>query len=381
MVKNDLYTPEILTSLLLEKLKLKFEEDTKEKVKKCVISVPSFFTSAQRSALIKSAREAKLKNVHLLNETMSVAVLYGSIHLRELPQPEEDEKNVAFVDFGQSQLQVAICAYRCDRFRMVKSAHALIGGRDIDAKLVDHFVKRFPKKHAEYLVNNPYAYVQLLTKVKQLKEQMLKSRFNETELPVHLYIYRFFGADENLADSITYTEMLTLCEDIFSCLRQTCADCIRDSGIFLKCLTRKRLNYNYNLKSISNSKHLSGLASINISAVEIVGGSTKILKVQSIIEETFGKTVSTSLGDAAVSRGAAISCAKSFVADVIDVHNIPVRMAWKPLINPESGLKVFKASHEFPAVSTVKFSCEESFGLHLFYDNTNFPMDPFIGKI
>lgn len=227
MDQEHVFTPEQVTAMLFTKLKETCETALKKPMKDCVITVPSFFTSAERSALIDAAQIAGLNILHLLNETTSVALLYG-FYKTDLPAPEEKPSNVVFVDFGQSQLQVAICAYNRGKLRMVSSAWDLVGGRDIDAKLAEVFADQFQKKYRVNARQNPRAYVRLLAEVERLKKQMSA---NSTKLPINIDCF----IDEiDVTSNMARTEMEELCADVFKRIEVTCRKCLQDSGRFCR---------------------------------------------------------------------------------------------------------------------------------------------------
>lgn len=224
MDQEHVFTPEQVTAMLFTKLKETCEPALKKPMKDCVITVPSFFTSAERSALIDAAQIAGLNILHLLNETTAVALLYG-FYKTDLPAPEEKPMNVVFVDFGQSQLQVTICAFNRGKLRMVSSAWDQIGGRNIDAILAEVFAEQFQKKYRVNARQNARAYLRLLAEVEKLKKQMSA---NSTKLPLNIDCF----IDEiDVTSSMSRAEMEELCADIFKRVEITCRKCLQDSGI------------------------------------------------------------------------------------------------------------------------------------------------------
>lgn len=223
MEQEHVFTPEQVTAMLFTKLRETCETALKKPMKDCVITVPSFFTSAERSALINAAQIAGLNILHLLNETTAVALLYG-FYKTDLPAPEEKPTNVVFVDLGQSQLQVAICAYNRGKLRMVSSAWDQVGGRNIDKTLAEVFADQFQTKYRINARQNPRAYLRLLTEVEKLKKQMSA---NSTKLPLNIDCF----IDEiDVTSSMSRTEMEELCADIFKRVETTCRKCLQDSG-------------------------------------------------------------------------------------------------------------------------------------------------------
>ncbi|XP_031630545.1 heat shock 70 kDa protein 4 isoform X2 [Contarinia nasturtii] len=352
MEQEHVFTPEQVTAMLFTKLKETCETALKKPMKDCVITVPSFFTSAERSALIDAAQIAGLNILHLLNETTAVALLYG-FYKTDLPPPEEKPTNVVFVDFGQSQLQVAICAYNRGKLRMVSSAWDQIGGRNIDAIMAEVFAEQFIKKYRVNAHQNPRAYLRLMSEVEKLKKQMSA---NSTKLPLNIDCF----IDEiDVTSNMSRTEMEELCADIFKRVELTCRKCLQDSG----------------------------LSADDIAAVEVVGGSTRIPAVKAIIEQVFAKPINTTLNqDEAVSRGAALQCAILSPAvrvhdfGITDIQNFAVRIAWDLESNNRSEMEVFKSHHEFPFSRMITLQRREPLSLQLFYADPDLRSDSFIGR-
>lgn len=223
MEQEHIFSPEQVTGMLFTKLKETCETALKKPMKDCVITVPSFFTSAERSALIDAANIAGLNILHLLNETTAVALLYG-FYKTDLPPPEEKPMNVAFVDFGQSQLQVAICAYNRGKLRMVSSAWDQIGGRNIDGIMAEVFADQFQSKYRINARQNPRAYLRLMAEVEKLKKQMSA---NSTKLPLNIDC---FMDEIDVTSNMSRTEMEEMCASVFKRVEATCKKCLQDSG-------------------------------------------------------------------------------------------------------------------------------------------------------
>lgn len=223
--QDYVFSPEQVTAMLFTKLKETAEVALKKPIKDCVLTVPSFFTSAERSALIDAAHIAGLNILHLLNETTSVALLYG-FYKTDLPAPEEKPLNVVFVDFGQSQVQTFICAFSRGKLKMICSAWDQIGGRDIDAILAEVFADQFQKKYKINARSNTRAYLRLLTEVEKIKKQMSA---NSTKLPLNIDCF----IDEiDVQSNMSRTEMEELCADIFKRVEAVCRKCLQDSSMF-----------------------------------------------------------------------------------------------------------------------------------------------------
>lgn len=106
--------------MLFTKLKDISETALQTIVNDCVISVPSYFTQAERQALLDAARIAGLNVLRLFNETTATALCYG-IYKQDLPAPETSPRNVVFVDCGYASLQVSICAFHKGKLKVINN--------------------------------------------------------------------------------------------------------------------------------------------------------------------------------------------------------------------------------------------------------------------
>lgn len=223
--EEQVFTPEQVTAMLFTKLKETAEVALKKPIKDCVLTVPSFFTNAERAALIDAANIAGLNILRLLNETTATALLYG-FYKTDLPAVEEKPLNVAFVDFGHSQIQVSVCAFNRGKLRMICSAYDQIGGRDIDVLLAEHFATALQQKYRVDARKNPRAYLRLLTESEKLKKQMSA---NSTKLPLHIDCF----IDEiDVTSSMSRTDMEELSEHLFADVEKVLQKCFVDSSKF-----------------------------------------------------------------------------------------------------------------------------------------------------
>lgn len=152
-------------------------------------------------------------------------------------------------------------------------------------------------------------------------------------------------------------------------------------------LTAKRYFDVYPLSILLFFGCVIGLTTDDISAVEIVGGSTRIPAVKAIIEQVFNKPTNTTLNqDEAVSRGAALQCAILSPAvrvhdfGITDIQNFAVRIAWDIESTNPSGMEVFKPHHEFPFSRMITLQRRDPLSLELFYSDPHLKSDTFIGE-
>lgn len=352
MEQEEIFTPEQITAMLFTKLKTDAAVELKAQIYDCVITVPSYFTNAERKALLDAAGIAGLNCLRLLNETTATALSYG-FYRTDLPAPEEKPRNVVFVDFGHSAIQVSVCAFSKGKLKMLAATSDIVGGRDVDEMLVNHFSNEFVKKYRIDPRTNKKAYLRLSTEVEKLKKQMSA---NSTKLPLAI---ECFMNDTDVSSTIQRGEMEEMCASIF----QRVEACMR------RCLLESKLTLE------------------EIFAVEIVGGSSRIPAVKNLVEQIFGKTPSTQLNqDEAVSRGGALQCAILSPAvrvrdfSVTDIQPYAVKLAFDNESGQRTEMEVFPAHHAAPFSRLLTMYRREPFAVTLFYSEPSPCIDPFIGE-
>ncbi|RXM94538.1 Heat shock 70 kDa protein 4 [Acipenser ruthenus] len=149
MEEEKVFSAEQMAGMLMTKLKETAENALKKPVADCVISVPCFYTDAERRSVIDAAQIAGFNCLRLMNETTAVALAYG-IYKQDLPAPEEKPRNVVFVDLGHSAYQVSVCAFNKGKLKVLATAFdPHLGGKDFDEVLVDHFCVEFDQEAQE----------------------------------------------------------------------------------------------------------------------------------------------------------------------------------------------------------------------------------------
>lgn len=351
--EEHVFSPEQITAMLFTKLKEVAANALQTQVNDCVISVPSYFTNAERKALLDAAAIAGLNVLRLMNETTATALAYG-IYKQDLPAPEEKPRNVVFVDFGHASLQVAAVAFNRGKLRILASAaDPQCGGRDIDLALAEHFCRDFQARLKLDARNNQRAFLRLLQEVEKIKKQMSA---NSTKLPLNI---ECFLEERDVTGEMQRGTMEQLCADVFQRVERCMKNCLQQSK----------------------------LRPEDVHSVEIVGGSSRIPAVKNLIEAVFGKTSSTTLNqDEAVARGAALQCAilspavrvRDFL--VTDVQPYAVRLAWDAAQGEDGDMEVFPANHPAPFSKMLSFYRKEPFAVRAYYsDHVPFP-DQIIGQ-
>ncbi|XP_051171051.1 97 kDa heat shock protein isoform X2 [Leptopilina boulardi] len=334
--EEHVFSPEQITAMLFTKLKDISETALQTVVNDCVISVPSYFTQAERQALLDAARIAGLNVLRLFNETTATALCYG-IYKQDLPTVDTAPRNVVFVDCGYASLQVSICAFHKGKLKMLASASdSQLGGRDIDTILAEYFCKDFLSRYKIDAHNNPRAYLRLLTEVEKIKKQMSA---NSTTLPLNI---ECFMEEKDVHGEIKRGDMETMCSHLFKRVESTLKQCLADSKLKLE----------------------------DIHSVELAGGSSRTPAIKRLIEEVFGKGTSTTLNqDESVARGCALQCAMLSPAvrvrdfSVTDIQPYPIKLMWDPTQGEEGQMEVFGYNHPVPFSKMLTFYRSAPFSL------------------
>uniref|UniRef100_A0A8C9X6J3 Heat shock protein 4b n=1 Tax=Sander lucioperca TaxID=283035 RepID=A0A8C9X6J3_SANLU len=354
MEEEKVFSIEQVTAMLLTKLKETAEHALKKPVADCVVSVPCYYTDAERRSVVDAAQIAGLNCLRLMNETTAVALAYG-IYKQDLPAPEEKARNVVFVDLGHSGYQTSVCAFNKGKVKVLSTAcDPELGGKDFDEVLVRHFCEEFGKKYKIDVKTKPRALVRLYQECEKLKKLMSA---NSSDLPLNI---ECFMNDIDVTGKLNRGQFEEMCSDILARVEAP-------------------------LQSLlENTK----LKKEDIYAVEIVGGASRIPSVKERISKFFGKELNTTLNaDEAVARGCALQCAilspafKVREFSITDIVSYPISLKWHSAA--EEGLRyVFPMNHAAPFSKVLTFFRKEPFSLEAYYNNASglpYP-DPTIGQ-
>ncbi|KAG8004385.1 Heat shock 70 kDa protein 4 [Nibea albiflora] len=356
MEEEKVFSIEQVTAMLLTKLKETAENALKKPVADCVVSVPCYYTDAERRSVVDAAQIAGLNCLRLMNETTAVALAYG-IYKQDLPAPEEKARNVVFVDLGHSGFQTSVCAFNKGKLKILSTAcDPELGGKDFDEVLVKHFCEEFAKKYKLDVKSKPRALVRLYQECEKLKKLMSA---NSSDLPLNI---ECFMNDIDVSAKLNRGAFEEMCADI---------------------LARVEAPLHSLLEQTKLKKE-------DIYAVEIVGGASRIPAIKERISKFFGKELSTTLNaDEAVARGCALQCAilspafKVREFSITDVAPYPISLKWHSAA--EEGLsdcEVFPRNHAAPFSKVLTFYRKEPFSLEAYYNCPNelpYP-DPTIGQ-
>ncbi|XP_059371411.1 heat shock 70 kDa protein 4-like [Carassius carassius] len=356
MEEEKVFSIEQITAMLLTKLKETAESALKKPVADCVISVPCFYSDAERRSVIDAAQIAGLNCLRLMNETTAVALAYG-IYKQDLPAPEEKPRTVVFVDIGHSSYQVSVCAFNKGKLKILATAFdPEMGGKDFDERLVRHFCEEFAVKYKLDVKSKPRALVRLYQECEKLKKLMSA---NSSDLPLNI---ECFMNDIDVSSKLNRAQFEEMCADVLARVEPP-------------------------LRSLMEQAHLR---KDDIHAVEIVGGASRMPAIKERINKFFGKEPSTTLNaDEAVARGCALQCAilspafKVREFSITDVVPFPISLKWNSAA--EEGLsdcEVFPKNHAAPFSKVLTFYRREPFSLEAYYScpkELPYP-DPIIGQ-
>ena len=269
-------TPEETSAAILSKMKKTAEDYLSEEVKDAVITVPAYFTDAQRQATKDAGTIAGLNVTRIINEPTAAALAFG---LQEKAS-KEDDMNVLVYDLGGGTFDVSVLSMEEDIFQ-VKATHGdtHLGGEDINQELVKHFSREILHKNNVDIGNDKKALHRLSNACEQLKHNL--SADNVTESTLALDSFLPDGSDFN--STLTRARFEHLCQPLL----RTTLDCVD--------------------KVLEDAK----LSKDDVTEIILVGGSTKIPKVQAMLKEFFNdKKLNKSVNpDEAVACGAAIQAA------------------------------------------------------------------------
>jgi molecular chaperone DnaK len=280
-INDKKLTPAEISAAVLQKLKLAAEEYLGEKVSAAVITVPAYFNDAQRQATKTAGQIAGLDVKRIINEPTAAAMAYG--------MDKKAHETIAVFDFGGGTFDISILEVG-DGVIEVKATNGNteLGGDNVDEVLIKYLVDEFNKEHGTNLMQDKMALQRLKEAAEKAKIELSSAAETEINLP---YITADATGPKHLVQKITRTKLENLCADIFKSLFEPCKKAIADAKV-----------------SVSQ-----------IDEVILVGGSTRIPKVQQMVKEFFGKEPNRSVNpDEVVSLGAAIQ-GGVLAGDVTDV--------------------------------------------------------------
>ena len=265
------FQPEEISSMILVKMKEVAEQYLGETVTDAVITVPAYFNDSQRQATKDAGAIAGLNVTRIINEPTAAAIAYG------LNNKTSTEQHVLIFDLGGGTFDVSLLSIDGGIFEVKATAgDTHLGGEDFDSRLVEHFIKEFKKKSKLDITGNNRALRRLRTACERAKRTLSSSTNASIEIDS-------LSEGVDFYTTITRAKFESLCDDLFRGCLKPVEKVIIDS-------------------KIDKSK---------IDQIVMVGGSTRIPKVQNLISELFnGKELCKSINpDEAVAYGAAVQAA------------------------------------------------------------------------
>ncbi|AUW45219.1 molecular chaperone DnaK [Rhizobium brockwellii] len=275
------YSPAQISAMILQKMKETAESYLGEKVEKAVITVPAYFNDAQRQATKDAGRIAGLEVLRIINEPTAAALAYGL--------DKKEGKTIAVYDLGGGTFDISILEIGDGVFE-VKSTNGdtFLGGEDFDMRLVEYLVGEFKRDNGIDLKNDKLALQRLKEAAEKAKIELSSSQQTEINLP---FITADASGPKHLTLKLTRAKLESLVDDLVQRTIAPCKAALKDAGV----------------------------TAAEIDEVVLVGGMSRMPKVQEVVKQLFGKEPHKGVNpDEVVALGAAIQ-AGVLQGDVKDV--------------------------------------------------------------
>ena len=270
-INGRLYTPQEISAIILQKMKKTAEDYLRQEVTEAVITVPAYFSDSQRQATKEAGKIAGLDVKRIINEPTAAALAYG------LDKKDKNSK-VAVFDLGGGTFDISILELGDGVFEVMSTnGDTHLGGDDFDQVIIDWLAQEFASEnHGIDLKKDPMALQRLKEAAEKAKIELSNQTSTEINLP---YIMPVDGIPKHLVKTLSRAKFEMLCDSLFQKTIEPCRKALADA-------------------------HLSAS---DIDEVLLVGGSTRIPKVQELVKNFFGKEPNKSVNpDEVVAIGASI---------------------------------------------------------------------------
>jgi molecular chaperone DnaK len=288
------YSPAEVSAMVLQKMKQTAEDYLGEQVTEAVITVPAYFNDGQRQATKDAGRIAGLNVLRIINEPTAAALAYGLDRKKDAAT-----EKIAIYDLGGGTFDISVLELNSGVFEVkATNGDTFLGGEDFDQRIIDWLAKRFQDKNQIDLKKDRMALQRLKEAAERAKHELSSSTETEINLP-------FICADDHgpkhLVETLTREELERLVGDLIDATLGPCGTCLKDAGV----------------------------TAAQIDQVILVGGMTRMPRVQRRVKEFFGKEAHKGVNpDEVVAIGAAIQggVLKGEVKDVLLLDVTPLSL-------------------------------------------------------